>query len=38
MIEPLDALGVAEYLTKPYNVDRPLEVIDKDCPTIDTVS
>ena len=37
-IERLDALGVAEYLTKPYNVDRLLEVIDTHCPTIDTGS
>jgi CheY-like chemotaxis protein len=37
-IERLDALGVAEYLTKPYNVDRLLEVIDTYCPTIDTGS
>lgn len=35
-IERLNALGVCAYLTKPYNLDRLLEIIDTHCPTVET--
>lgn len=37
-IERLGALGVSEYLTKPYSIDRLLEIIDTHCPIAETGS